>query len=704
MIAIYKRELKSYFYSMAGWLFVAANILLSGIYFMALNLRLGYPSLASTVKAIVFLLMVTIPVLTMRTMSEERRQKTDQLLLTAPVTVGKIVSGKYLAALTVFAVPTAVLAVYPIILCCFGQVGFAESYTSILGYFLYGAASIAVGLFISCITESQIIAAVLSVGILFLGNMMSSICGMISAEGNILTRVLSAYDLGSRMNVMTQGTFELRAVVYFLTLIAVFLFLSVQTVQKRRYQVSVKTLKIGAYSTGMVVVVLVAAVFLNLALNELPAQYVSYDVTKEQLFSLTDTTKNMVANLEEDVAVYVLQSEKDKDETLDQTLQQYDDLSDHLSVEYKDPVTNPAFFQKYTDGSVAVNSIVVESAKRFKVIDYINIYAQEMDYSTYTSSIVGYDAEGQITSAIGYVTGDEMPMIYQLDGHNEIELSDAFEDGLVKQNADIKELNLIENDGVPADASALLILAPDTDLSDDDTAKILSYLEQGGKILMTTYYSGAFAQDYPNLQKVLDFFGLDLVDGIVVENDASRFYQQATFLLPEVMTDSVTNGIAFNKYIFMPYAKGITSDNLEDVQVKALLKSSDQAVSKADYANAATFGFEEGDAAGPFALGVRAVKTLGEGEAQLFLFPSETLFTDSTNSIVAGANLNLFTNCVAEMAGSVDSVSVPIKYYEASDIMVRESTALLIAAALLFIIPVGSILTGVIIWSRRRKR
>lgn len=704
MIAIYKRELKSYFYSMAGWLFIAANIFLSGIYFFALNLRYGYPSLATTVSCIVFLLMITVPILTMRTMSEERKQKTDQLLLTAPVTVGKIVIGKYLAAVTVFAVPSAMLALYPIILCCFGTVGFAESYTSILGYFLYGCTCIAIGLFISCITESQIIAAVLSFGALFLGYMMPSICDLVSAEETLLTRILSAYDLISPMDAMVQGTFELKSVIYYLTMIFVFLFFAVQMIQKRRYQVSVKTLKMGAYSTGMMAVVLVAAVFLNLAVGELPSQYVSYDVTVEQLFSLTDTTKEMVKNLDEDVAIYVLQSEASQDTTLGQTLESYADLSEHITVEYKDPITNPSFFQKYTDGSVGVNSLIVESAKRFKVIDYNNIYAQEMDYSTYTTSVVGYDAEGQITSAISYVTGDEMPMIYQMEGHNEVALSETFSDGLIKQNADVAEINLIESDEIPADASALMILAPDTDISADDAQKIIDYLDQGGKILMTTYYSEQFAADFPNLQKVLDYFGLDLVDGLVVENNASNFYQQAAMLLPDVMNDTVTNGIVYNKYIFMPYAKGISSDNLENVEVKALLKTSDKAVSKTNYAEATTYELEDGDVAGPFALAVRAVKTLEEDSAQIYLFASETLFTDTTNSMVADANLNLFTNVVADMVGSVDSASVPVKYYEASDIMVRESTALMIGAALLFIIPLTCIFAGILIWARRRKR
>lgn len=157
MLAIYKREFRAYFHSMTGWLFLAANLFLSGLYFFALNLRYGYASIANTMYNIVFLLLITVPILTMRMLSEERRQKTDQLILTAPVSVGKIVAGKYLSAVTVFTISTGMICVYPLILSAFGTVPFGESYTAILAYYLYGCACIAIGMFVSSLTESQVI-------------------------------------------------------------------------------------------------------------------------------------------------------------------------------------------------------------------------------------------------------------------------------------------------------------------------------------------------------------------------------------------------------------------------------------------------------------------------------------------------------------------------------------------------------------------
>ena len=122
---------------------------------------------------------------------------------------------------------------------------------------------------------------------------------------------------------MMQGTLELKSVLYFITFTVVFLFLTVQSVQKRRYQVSVKSLQMGAYSTGMIAIVLVAAVFLNLAAGELPSRFTSIDMTAEKLYSLTDTSEELARNLSEDVTIYILQSEEKQDTTLKQTLDRY---------------------------------------------------------------------------------------------------------------------------------------------------------------------------------------------------------------------------------------------------------------------------------------------------------------------------------------------------------------------------------------------
>lgn len=168
MAAIYKRELKSYFYSMTGCIFIAFMTLFLGIYFMSYNLGSGYPYFSFSLTGMLSIMMFSIPVLTMRSLSDERRSRTDQLLLTSPVSVTGFVLGKYLSMITVFAATVLVAALCPLIIMANGTAYLAADYASLLAYFLLGCVYISIGLFLSSLTESQIIAAVSTFGVLLL--------------------------------------------------------------------------------------------------------------------------------------------------------------------------------------------------------------------------------------------------------------------------------------------------------------------------------------------------------------------------------------------------------------------------------------------------------------------------------------------------------------------------------------------------------
>ena len=286
MTAIYKRELKSYLTSMVGYLFIFFILVLTGIYFSAYQLSAAYPKFEYTLSAVPFVFLIGVPILTMRVLAEERKQTTDQLLLTAPVSVGNIVIGKYLALVTVYAIPILVMCTYPLIMSKFGTVAFGSAYTAILGFFLLGCANIAIGVFMSALTESQVIAAVLTFVLLFAFYMMNGISSffsktsmstcvtfgllilaaaiilytmiknaLISAiaavigevilvviyvvkssvfEGGI-QKVLNVFNLSGHFDNFTSNIFDIKGIVYFLSVIAVCLFLTMQSISKRRW-------------------------------------------------------------------------------------------------------------------------------------------------------------------------------------------------------------------------------------------------------------------------------------------------------------------------------------------------------------------------------------------------------------------------------------------------------------------------------------
>lgn len=706
MIAVLKRELKSYFQNVTGWLFIAAVLAVYGLYFFAYNLRSGYPYISYSLSAMAFIMLIAVPVLTMRSLAEERHSKTDQLFLTAPVSLGKIVMGKYLAMVSVFSIAMAVICVTPLFLSKYGTIPMGESYTAILGFWLYGCTCIAIGMLVSSVTESQVIAAVLSFAALFLGYMMTSITSLISSTGNLLTTILNAYDLYTPLGKFMSGTLDLTGVVYFLSVISLCLFLSCQSIQKRRWSISAKKLSTGVFSVGMIVVAFAVAVGANLITAELPTSITAIDATSNKLYSLTDDTKDMLKGLDKNVTIYVLASESSADTTLSETLKRYDDLSDYVTVEYVSPSVNPLFYQQYTDSAPTTNSLIVVSEERSRVVSYNDVYEYSYDYTNYTSSLEGYDGEGQISSAILYVTLDseELPVVYEIEGHNEAALSGGFLEAVEKANVTLSSLTLLKEEGIPEDAEAIIINGPASDFSEDDAKKVIEYLENGGKAIITCDFQ---YQNLENFESIFEAYGVELVDGIVMENDSSYSYGGTPYyLLPEVNSSGYTSSVS-GKYVFAPYSQGfLYSEDAEDVSYTSLLETTDKAVSKVNIENVTTSELEEGDVEGPFAVGLAVEKSLEEGTTQLILLGSSQILTDNADQVVSGGNLSMFTDMLGEVVDS-DELSasvIPVKEYSLSSITITSAAVIVGGLLASVLIPLVLLAVGIVIWAVRRRK
>lgn len=697
MLAIYKRELRSFLHTVTGNLFIAATLMLTGIYFTAYNLLNGYPYVSYALSSSTFLFMITVPILTMRILAEEKKNKTDQLILTAPVTVGKIVLAKYLAMATILMIAIAVVCIYPIALSFYGEIPYGECYTSILGFTLFGLTGIAIGLFISSVCESQVIAAVLTFIILFVGYMMSGICSLISNTGNLLTKLLGCFDLFTPLDNFFNGLLDLNGVMYYISLIVLFIFLTCQSIQKRRWSISTKSIKTGAFSSTLIIIVLAAVIMANLTVKELPADLTQIDVTSQKLYSLTDETKNVLEKLEQDIMIYVINSEENADETVDTTLERYTQLSDHIQVEYKDPLVNPNFYRNYAD-SVSTNSLIVESGERAKVIDYYELYETEYDYYSYSSTVTGYDAEGQITSAIDYVTNAELPVVYQIEGHGESALETSFTDILTKENAELLTINLLQYDAVPEDAACILLLAPTTDLSSDDADKIISYLENGGKAVISVNMT---EEELPNFDRVLAAYGVTNTYSMILENDRNYYYQSPYYLLPEIVSTNVTSDIAGSGYVFSPYTMELQFDTeSEERTVEAFMTTSETAYAKAEPMTVETLEYAEGDSQGSFNVGIM----ISEGETEVAVLASGYIFTESADSMVSGSNSTLFGNIIAQFAGKEESSSIAAKSYQMDNIAVSQTGIILWGLALTVLLPLVILATGIVVWIRRRRR
>ena len=286
MTAIFKREFRSYFTGMVGYAVAAVSLFFLGLYFTNRNLLYQSSDFAGVLYTTTLILLFLLPAVSMRSFAEERRARTDQLLLTSPVSIPAIVAGKFLAQLAVFCVPLTAAAVMPLILTAFGKVSLISAYTALLGYILLGGACLAVGTFISCLTENQIVAYLASFVVLLIAYLMNGIKTMFTS-GNILAFVvfalvllaasaavgvvcknilaggavlvvgaaalfalfilrpawlLSAFDavltalaLFAPYAEIIGGSFSLPVVLYYLSVIGVFLFFTGQTLERRRW-------------------------------------------------------------------------------------------------------------------------------------------------------------------------------------------------------------------------------------------------------------------------------------------------------------------------------------------------------------------------------------------------------------------------------------------------------------------------------------
>lgn len=287
MLAIYKREFKSYFQSMVGCVFVAFLVAFTGIYFTAYNLNAGYPYFSYTLSGSLIVFIVGIPLITMRSFAEERKNKTDQLLLTAPVSLTKIVLGKYLAMISVVAIPNLIFCLFPLLIKMNGTAYLKTDYISIGVFFLLGCVYVAIGMFMSALTESQMIAFITTFGLLLILYLWNGIIGFLpsSAVGsligliiiftiivayvyhmtenwmlsavlevlgivasvatyivksslfeNLLTKILGKLALADVFTDITNNHIvDITGIVLYLSVIAIFIVLTIQAIQKRRW-------------------------------------------------------------------------------------------------------------------------------------------------------------------------------------------------------------------------------------------------------------------------------------------------------------------------------------------------------------------------------------------------------------------------------------------------------------------------------------
>lgn len=486
-----------------------------------------------------------------------------------------------------------------------------------------------------------------------------------------------------------------------------------------------KALKKGGYSTALSVVVIAIVVMINLIAGQLPAKYTQFDISTGKLYTIGEETKEILKNLDEDIVIYHIVQSGNEDNNIEKLLEQYEEASSHVKVEKKDPVEYPSFTKQYTEDSVSENSLIVTGGKRSKVISASTIYETSFDYSTYQSSTTGFDGEGQITSAIAYVISDELPVVYYVDGHNEISLPDSLTDRIEKANIELQSLSLLTTDSVPENAAALLLNSPESDYSKEEADKVIEYLENGGKVMLVTDYVG---KDMKNYDSILTAYGIKVTDGIVIETDNNMYVQKPYYIVPDIGASEVTGGMTGgSNYVLLAACQGfsVAEDARDTLEISTILTTSDGALVKTDPQNMTSYDKEEGDVEGPFTVGAVVSETVSgtdtqeesledaeseteteEKTAQLVCFASSSIMDDSMNSMVSDGNYTLYMNCLNWLAdtGNTNMVSIASKSIQPEYLTVTAGKTAFLAVLLCFMLPILCLIAGGVICYRRKRR
>ncbi len=486
----------------------------------------------------------------------------------------------------------------------------------------------------------------------------------------------------------------------------------------------------GIYSVGLTAVVIAIVVVVNLIVGQIPEQYRNIDVSNTKIYEITDTTRDFLKDMDAEVTFKVLAVKEETDERIQTFLSKYASLSKKISVEWIDPVLHPSVLQEY---DAAENSIIVSCEETGKTTTVTFDQIVVADYSSYyyTGSVSEneFDGEGQLTSAVNYVTSDAGKQIYRTAGHGETMLPTSVTELMDKNNYAVSEWNLMMNLEIPEDCDLLLMNAPTNDLTEEERDAVLSYLAGGGKMMLLL--GDTNSTELPNLAAVMKEYGMETADGYIA--DPQRCYQgNAFYIFPTLnVSGDMAKGMA-SEMVLLINAHGL---NLVDAARDTISTTAFMSTS-----NAGAAVTEDTQTEGTYTLGAVATEPVsaaknaddedkdhaesdseseseaGDSDADDTSGAEESAAKESRLTVISSANMidsqltetfttlentTLFMNAVTANFEGVENLSI-----EPKSLAVQYNTIQhvgLLSLLAIFGIPLVILAGGFTVWFRRRK-
>ena len=464
-------------------------------------------------------------------------------------------------------------------------------------------------------------------------------------------------------------------------------------------QGSKRTLRSGSYAAVLAMAVLAVVILINLVVQALPSKWTEFDISTSSLFTLSDTSKNLLHELNSDVTAYYLAESGQEDTNITRLLDRYADESSHFSWQQRDPVLYPTFAQQY-DGA-ANGSVVLVCGDNYRVVGYNDMYQMDIEtYYTTGSQQYTFEAENALTSALAQASRTSAYKLYQLTGHGELTLDSDFTDTLTNAGVTTEELNLTTAGSIPDDADSLLLNAPLADLTEAEAALLSDYVTGGGKLLVVTDFTTAT----PRLDEILKDCGMTRQDGLLIETDANHYpygYPQ-TYLLPTVQSNEITAGVGSGMMVYTPIAQGIVKHEDGDYTFTSLLSTSSTAYSMENYATAETAQKADTDPEGSFDVALAAENTTTGTRVVWINCPN--FLQGTINQSVSGGNAQLLGSIVNWFDGEQTTAVISGKSLSAASLSVPNNMIVVLGVLFTLVLPIVCVVAGLVICVIRRRR
>lgn len=457
--------------------------------------------------------------------------------------------------------------------------------------------------------------------------------------------------------------------------------------------------KRGSYTLAMTSIVIAIVIVFNMIVNLIPENKRQFDISSTNIYEISSKSKKIINKVDHDVTFYVLAEKSSTDKRIKTFINKYASLSDKIHIKWIDPVLHPSALTKY---GTEENNIVISCKKtnRTTTVSFDDILVSSASYYSTSSSASSFDGDGQLTSALNYVTSNKEYKAYYTSGHGESSLSSEVTSLLTKSRVSTSDLLLMTATSIPDDCDLLIIDGATSDFTKDEVKLLSSYLKKGGKVVTLLAQTN---KSMKNLYGLLKDYGLTVQSGYIA--DTERSYQgNYYYLIPNLsVSGDMASGISSNS-VMMINSKGMTQSTPARDSI-----STDSFMTTSNNGYAVT---KKKQTQGTYVLGATSTESVkvknSKGkkvtkESRLTVYGSNMLIDEQiTSSFSSLENLTLFTNSVTASLDNADNVSISPKSLEVSYNTIAHPGPFSILVV--FVIPVGLIIGGFIVWFRRRRR